>query len=118
MDKRLASMLDILEHMRKRPDMWIGSRSVSSVNTFLTGFDLASQIFAPEFDSKAVYREIVASRGWEAASPQPVWHQMQEQGFKEQAIVDEILTIEYEVWKKIASRTTMKLIPSLKGMYQ
>src|SRR5690606_37802565 len=95
----------VLEHMRKRPGMYIGTLTVSNVDTFLRGFVLGRELIDPDLKHDKIYRETIANRGWKSDSPQTVWRQMQERGFTDQAIIDELLTIEFEVWKQIASQT-------------
>jgi len=94
------NIVRVLEHMRKRPGMYFSSE-VPTVATFLDGFKTACILLNPDLNFDNLFKEVILDRGWEN-SAQAVWRQMQERGFKDEAIIDEMIAIYTAVWEKIA----------------
>lgn len=100
--KQREGFHQVMEHMRKRPNMYFSS-DVPAVVTFLQGFDMAFRLMNAEVNFEVVQKEVILSRGWEY-SAQPVWHQMQERGVDNEAIKAEMLAIYSAVWEKIINQ--------------
>lgn len=93
------SILEALEHIRKRPLMYF-SNDVPAVVNFLEGFTTACLLLKPVSDYNASYQTVIEARGWEY-SAMPVWRQMKEQGMADATVVDELLAIHQEVWTQL-----------------
>jgi hypothetical protein len=94
------NILRVLEHMRKRPGMYFSSE-VPTVVTFFDGFKMACVILNPELDFDTLFKDVILNRGWEH-SAQAVWRQMQERGFSDEAVIDEMIAIYTAVWEKVS----------------
>lgn len=93
------SILEALEHVRKRPLMYF-SDDVPAVVNFLAGFSLAWLTLNPESDFYAIREQIISEHGWEHSAAH-IWRQMQEQGMDDAAVVDELLAIHQEIWARL-----------------
>ncbi len=98
--RQRENVLKVLDHVRKRPQMYISSE-VPAVANFLEGFKLAYVLLNRAAEFEAIYVQVIQSRGW-VQSSQAVWRQMQERGFDDEAIIAELLAIHSAVWEKIA----------------
>lgn len=114
MDKhQKEKLLQILEHVRQRPGMYLGSTGLTPpVVLFAEGFNLAA--FASNVDLIPVYnktyQEVLANRGWTDPDTmtKPAWRLMQERGMDEEAITDEMLSIYALVWETILIPETVE----------
>ncbi len=97
--KKRENILKVLEHMRKHPLMYFSSE-VPAVATFLEGFKMALLLANPTDNFGSVFQDVILGRGWKV-SAQAVWHQMQERGYDDEAIIEEMLLIYSAVWEKL-----------------
>ena len=92
------AIIEHLEHVRNRPEMYAGEVSERAFYAYLSGFDAACTVLghARSYD---LYLQVCEERGWgmNALGPQK---RMREMGLSEQAIVDELLTIEIETRRR------------------
>ena len=93
-------MLMRLEAIRKRPRMYIGEVDAALMDAFLTGFDRAYWILGYVI-SNSFHQQIIETRGWEY-SALGIMRQMRQKNWSESEIVEELLVIEIETWKRMA----------------
>ncbi len=96
------TILEVLKHIQKRPNMWVASDLPAIVN-FLNGFKIALSATGYELP-ETVHAEIAEMRGWEGASV-PLYRQMEAQGMDETAIIEELVTIWIMGIERISSET-------------
>ena len=97
MDKAyIAAIIAKLEDVRQRPLMWIGQ--FENIVPFINGFNTAclSTIYNIRDN---FYEEVANERGWHVSAQGPESF-MREKGLTESQIVDELLTIHIELWKR------------------
>jgi hypothetical protein len=88
--------------------MYCGERTERSIPTYLFGFNAAGAILTGlrgVGSRETTYWTICDERGWEmnAFGPQKL---MRDAGWNEDAIVDELLDIEIEIWLRISAEST------------
>lgn len=87
--KQLENMLGLLAHIRLRPGMWIGSTTVPALLAFTSGFSIASSLLGINIEKDR--EQIWAERGWETGRPTTPVREMEERGWSEQQIIQEII---------------------------
>jgi hypothetical protein len=87
--EQLENMLGILEHIRLRPGMWIGSTTIPALQAFTSGFSVAAQLLGINIEQGR--EQIWAERGWEIDRPVTPVREMQERGWSENAIISETI---------------------------
>lgn len=95
----LPNIIQTLEMIRNRPLMYIKG-DVDELRAILLGFNLAcgSLGLASGFDS--TYQAVVRDRGWTWLPSAGIVPVLIEAGMDTPQIINELLTIEIEVWKK------------------
>ncbi len=101
--EQIAHLLEQLEHIRKRPGMYMTDDFPPIVN-FLFGFNAACRVFGTSIDYDLESRDgidagVLQERGWKASSRHSSV-EMQERGMDDNAITEELLTIAIEVVKR------------------
>jgi hypothetical protein len=99
-EKQRDNFLKVLEHLRKRPLMYFSSDAPAVAN-FLEGFTMAFLMSNPTTAFYQVRQEVIEERSWDGKSTQAVWHQMQERGYDDEAIITEMLAIYSIVLERI-----------------
>ena len=89
------SALVQLSIARRRPDMYCRG-GIEGAQNYLNGYSAGVMAMLPHWEGKMnLVTHTDVRRGWEASSIGPV-PQMQERGWSEAAIIDELITIEIE----------------------
>ncbi len=96
-NEKISILLDVLQHMRKRPGMYFST--VTQADCYLRGFYSASHICLDLPPSTRYRATVTIERGWTWSAVHP-WNEMRNQGMDDAAIIDEMLAIEIEVWKR------------------
>ncbi len=88
----LANLLGILEHVKKRPGMYIGPESVEAAIAFLAGFSCAAgAALGWDWERRlAVLEEVIKGRGWRCTATGP-HRQMIAKGWTVGQIVTELI---------------------------
>jgi hypothetical protein len=87
--EQLETMLGMLEHIRLRPGMWMGSTTIPAFQAFTSGFSIAAQLLGINIEKDR--EQIWAERGWEIDRPVTPVREMQERGWSEDAIISETI---------------------------
>jgi hypothetical protein len=99
---KISKVIVMLEAMRKRPLMYIGVRDVQAAECFLAGLGMGYHIFSggdlPDFEE--VKKRVISERGWEVTNTPPS-KEMRERGMDDEVIVDEVIAMEIEVWRRM-----------------
>jgi hypothetical protein len=95
-------VVELLREVRRRPPVWLGGYSPDSLIHFLHGVNAAVGVFGLRVDRYlgSSYGQVITERGWEHLAVAPV-DEMRERGLSDQEIVQELLTIEIETWKRV-----------------
>ncbi len=81
--------------------MFIGSNSSSAASTFLVGFQSACLIFGLMLPYK--YRQLATEEhGWSPSAEAWSLSEMRERGLTDEAIADEMLSIDIAAWRRMA----------------
>ena len=99
-EDKIRVILEAFQHMREKTGMYFST--VKMAESYLRGFRTASAICLDLPASMKARVEVVTERGWTSTSQGP-WNEMREQGLDDAAIIDEMLSIEIEVWKRAYS---------------
>jgi hypothetical protein len=93
--------VQMLERALRRPGMYFGPTNVDAVLHWLNGFNAGCHIAGINitYVPGSIFHQIVEERGWEFQATKP-WRQMRERGWTDETIVQELLTIEIETWKR------------------
>jgi hypothetical protein len=102
--EQTANLLALLEHIRKRPKMYM-VKNFPSAGNFLAGFETACKIFGIDIRDHAdhndgIHEAVLQERGWEIRSTVRPFAEMRERGMDDKAITEELLTIAIEVVKR------------------
>jgi predicted nucleotidyltransferase len=89
-------------YIGKRIGMYIGGNNPVFFNHFLNGFHAAAAILGLNRNTdgfRRMYEKVVIERGWRYTSAHP-YQQMQERGMDNDAIIQEMIALESETWKR------------------
>jgi hypothetical protein len=97
-------IIELFKEVQKRPYSYlgpIGQGNIPAVRHFIDGIHAACRALNVHNDEgdRKFFEEVVIERGWEYG-PSGLWEEMRERGLSEEAIVQELLAIELEVWKR------------------
>jgi hypothetical protein len=96
-EAKINALRELLQFMREKSGMFFST--VSQADSHLRGFKIASKICLDLPDSTRFYATVITEHGWTWTSDGP-WKEMREKGMDDTAIIDEMLSIEIEVWKR------------------
>jgi hypothetical protein len=101
MEHHAQKVVELLREVRRRPPVWIGGYSPESLLHFLNGVTAAAGAFGLRIHRHpgSAYGQVITERGWEHIAAAPV-DEMRERGLSDQEIVQELLTIEIETWRR------------------
>jgi hypothetical protein len=99
----IEKIISALESVAKRPYMYMGSEGEIAAQPFLAGFHCALRILNLDEDTQKFRNDVLTERGWELSSVAP-YTEMKQRSMSPDQMINEILTIEIEVWKKILSQ--------------
>ena len=94
----ITKLMNRLEMVRRRPGMYMGSATPNAVLAFTSALDIAYETVGIKSD-RNLFEPVTLERGWKFNSLSPM-AEMQEKGFTDEQIADEMLLIEIEVWKR------------------
>ena len=97
-NEKINELLDVLQFMREKPRMFFSG--VEAGNNFLRGFNIAAGLCLDLPSDDDIRGKVTTEKGWTWSSLPP-WSEMKEQGLDDTAIIDEMLSIEIEVWKRL-----------------
>ena len=87
-----------LERVRQRPGMYVAAELPAVVN-FLAGFYVGCSVAGVSAPTDGLDDTVVVERGWKVSSLGPLLS-MKERGLSDEAILDELLAIEIEIWNR------------------
>jgi|RhiMetdeSRZDD1v2_1073273.scaffolds.fasta_scaffold157749_2 hypothetical protein len=100
----IPEMIRTLEFVKEKPHMFVADNPVTSMECFLFGF--RSGCYANtdinSLKHKNTIDEVTIERGWHF-SPVPVSIEMRKRGLSDEEIIEELLTIEIEAWRRMES---------------
>jgi hypothetical protein len=99
-----ARVIEHLEAMRERPILYIGRMEHELMERLLWGFKIGC-FAAGDVDDGfekhlEVSRQVIAEHGWEVLAISPS-REMKERDLSEEAIIDELLAIEIDIWRRL-----------------
>ena len=107
--KAYSAIIEHLTHVQQRPHMYCGELTENAIWAYLAGFNAACGIMglgklwtSPEGD----YWAVCAERGWDENALGPQKH-MRDAGWDDNAIINELLTIETETWRRISGGASL-----------
>lgn len=104
--QQITTVITLLEHVQKRPFMYIVPADPFAFQNFMSGFMAACAALDLHVAREAHTGEVLAAHGW-SMSPATALDQMREQGLSVEDMVRELLRVEVEVWKRLrAERVT------------
>lgn len=101
LQEQVQNLIEVLEHMRKRPGMYF-TLERSGFENFMNGVALGcagSGIMLGRSEQDKIYFEILQKHNL-AFRPMGIPHQLEEQGYPLEKIIDETLLIYIEILKK------------------
>jgi hypothetical protein len=107
--ERIPSLIEDLEGMRRRPDMYIGKIESKSMEYYVSGFRLAAHTCAKSKyleKYRRIVEEVAYDRGW-TMTPDFV-KSIRASGLSEKEIIEEMLSVEIESWKRLAALISSK----------
>jgi hypothetical protein len=101
MEHHAQKVVELLREVRRRPPAWLGGYSPESLLHFLHGVTAVAGAFGLRVDRYlgSAYGQVITERGWEHVAVAPV-DEMRERGLSDPEVVQELLTIEIETWKR------------------
>lgn len=100
-------IIEFLESVRKRPQMYIEELDAQLMECFINGFIVGC--FASSKDERfnilhsLAKSEALAHRGWNIGA-HSLGKKMAESGMLDEAIIDELLAIEIDTWRRVPSK--------------
>jgi hypothetical protein len=105
MMSQATQILELLEYVRERKEMYFSPIDGKAVADTLYGFKLGCLACGVE-NPHLVRDKVIEERGW-ALNALGLENQFREQGMSESQIADEILVIEIETWRRVAAKPTL-----------
>lgn len=97
---QIANIVELLEAIRHRPGMYFGNVELARVEGFLFGFEMACPTLGHSFPHGLKWK-IVEERRWQwPARGLSLSGFLEERGLSDAQIVDELLAVEIECWKR------------------
>ena len=96
----LDRILELLESLSKRPQMYVHPVEVATIQSFLNGLE-AGCYLAGLTISHETRGAAAASRGWKFRATGIVWH-MKEKQLTDEQIIHELITVEVEAFRLAA----------------
>ena len=101
--RQIQSLLELLETVRKHPAMYMGRARPGEAVAFLMGVAASTQTALGVSTQGEPRWQVWKDRGWDQGGARgPVAH-MQQDGLTDDKIVDELIAMEIEVWKRAAA---------------
>ena len=97
-----ANIVEQLQKVNDQPDKFLGDTDPANLLMWLEGFNTACGVFGFQqgyVHHDAILKLVAMERGWEYRSTGLV-SEMQERRMRDELIIEEILTIEIETWKR------------------
>jgi|SRR5262245_5517566 len=102
--ERIPSLIRELENVRRRPHVHIGKIESTSLQHYLWGFREAAHLFTHmKYWEKylRIIEEVAYDRGWPGSLS--FVKSIRTRGLSEKEIIEEMLTVEIESWKRLAA---------------
>ena len=96
----VENIIEWLENVRTRPQVFFGDVSCKAVGWGLYWFHMAFRHLAFDIDPKI---DVGKARGWES-NAMGYLHHFQRKGLSEEEMADELIAIEIESWKKLREK--------------
>ena len=100
---RIAKIIEMLEHVRRRPGMYTGGTSTARIGSFMSGFDMACGLFDLSIPWE-IRDQARKQRGWQPTNEGWPITEMRERGMTDEAIADEGLALDILEWKLLMER--------------
>lgn len=97
MDAVLNQLIEVLESAQQRKSMYFSPISPESVNHWLHGLRVGLSFCGVEWSTE-LRRQVVERRGLEFTAAGEV-EQLVQRGLTSEAVVDELLALEIDMWK-------------------
>jgi hypothetical protein len=98
----LDRILQLLETLKKQKDSFLYPLEVPTLETYLAGVRAGCAAFGAEIP-KDLRRKVTEARGWKRTAAGPV-AQMKEKGMDDEAVMDELIAIEMELFRQLAAQ--------------
>jgi hypothetical protein len=92
------SVLELLEHMLRRPAMYVPQLDVANVQSFLIGLEAGCRLSGLDI-TREIYQEAAATRGWKWRAKRNVWH-MRKKNLSDEEIIQELIAVEMEAVRR------------------
>ncbi len=99
-----SEVIEFIEHIRTRKEMYFRDVNSESVENFVTGFLLGLSAIGVAF-SWPVWNAVAEERGWKSVAKNTL-ELMRERGIADEAIVEELFTILIETVRRMLSEST------------
>jgi|GEM_PF-2147195 len=106
MREKETNITKYLDEVRQRLQMFIDPVTPEMLKCFLDGFwagCLATNDKLDVYDRIRFSMQVISERGWEVCSTS-VAKEMRERGIDEEAIIEEMLQIEIDIWHRIGNK--------------
>ena len=95
-------ILQLLQMIKKQKGMFLYPLEVATLEVYLAGFRAGCASFGADIP-KELRRKVTEARGWKRSAAGPV-AQMKEKGMGEEAIMDELLDMEIEIYRQLGEK--------------
>jgi predicted nucleotidyltransferase len=101
--EKVRTMVNTLEHIGKRPGMYIGSNDPQLLQVLLDGIQAGASLFglyqSSDSNYHSVYEQVMKARGWSRNS-RPLYMHLRDHGLSDDAIIQEMIAVKIEVLKR------------------
>lgn len=94
-----------LDRVKQKPHMYVVRSDVTSMESLIYGFNAGCHIMSGEINPlkhRDIIDQVKIDRGWHF-SPVSVTVEMRKRGLSDEKIIEELLDIEIEAWRRIES---------------
>jgi hypothetical protein len=99
----IQTIIEFLESVREHPGPYLGREEPDRVRPFLMGVMQTARILLGVFPHAEIQWEVWQARGWDKGGARGAIGHMRDNGLQDAAIVSELIAIEIEMWKRVAS---------------
>jgi hypothetical protein len=100
--ERIKALIELLEAVRPVPHTYMIRHDTELAEAFLSGLRRTAERLLGVSSSGELRCRVWEERGWQRGARGPVLS-MQREGLTHEAIVDELIAIEIEVWKRVVA---------------
>lgn len=99
----IEEIIRFLNHVKQKPNMYVDKSDITSMESLIYGFNAGCHIMSDAINPlkhRDIIDQVKIDRGWHF-SPVSVTVEMKKRGLSDEEIIQELLDIEIETWRRM-----------------